>query len=269
MNEVRHSIFRKQKAAYFAIVIGIIVVLGFALKEEIGKTVWTVSHTPMLALVFNYDAMQALEIGNYYFNAYGDGVYDLAKAQKYFYVALDIDPEVPDAWHQLARIDFLNGDFEDALQKINTQIAVHGDTFMASYYIRGLIYGYMKLYDEAEKDFLTFLTWDTRNWAAYNDLAWVYFSRGNYERSLWAAKQGYAVDPDNALVLNMYGLSLMNLGRGEEAIPFLEKALAEAKKLSEADWHKAYPGNDPSVAKTGLEEVVKSITYNLDLAVSN
>ena len=46
-----------------------------------------------------------MQKGNYYFNVGGNGAYDLEKAEKYFNKALEIDPQVPDAWHQLARID--------------------------------------------------------------------------------------------------------------------------------------------------------------------
>lgn len=87
-----------------------------------------------LSLAINPDARFTLYLGNYYFNVYGDGVYDLVRAEKFFYKALELDPRVPDAWHQLARIDFLRGKFRSALDKINWQIELHGDSFMASYY---------------------------------------------------------------------------------------------------------------------------------------
>ena len=44
--------------------------------------------------------------GNYYFNVGWAGKYDLEKARRYFEKAIEADPNVPDAWHQLSRIDF-------------------------------------------------------------------------------------------------------------------------------------------------------------------
>ena len=82
---------------------------------------------PRVALFFNNeDARLAKNIGNYYFNRRSEGAYDLEKAEIYFYRALEINPEIPRVWHQLARIDFLKGNFSGALEKINKQIDVHG-----------------------------------------------------------------------------------------------------------------------------------------------
>lgn len=209
----------------------------------------------------------SLRAGNYYFNVYGDGVYDLDKAQKYFNLALKIYPKVPDAWHQLARIDFLRGDYAAALQKINKQIEIHGDNFMASYYIRGLIYGYAGRLDEAEKDFLKFLEWDSKNWAAHNDLAWIYFQKGDYDSARTIAQKGLVFAPANPWLLTIYGASLINLEQKEEARIALEQALNEALKLTEKDWHRAYPGNDPRIAGRGIKEMISAIQFNLGLIV--
>ncbi|MCW9054900.1 MAG: tetratricopeptide repeat protein [Candidatus Pacebacteria bacterium] len=217
-------------------------------------------------MILNSSATQTLEIGNYYFNVGGEGVYDLERAEFYFEKALEIDPEVPDAWHQLARIDFLRGHFVGALYKINKQIEVHGDGLMSSYYIRGLILGYMGRYDEAEKDFLTFLAWDPENWAIYNDLSWVYFSEGQYGRSAEYARKGVELHPNNPWLLNMFGMSLVNLGQREEGHVVLHEAYDRAQELTESDWHKAYPGNDPRVAREGLQNILDTISRNLTLS---
>ena len=66
--------------------------------------------------IVNQNADALVQKGNYYFNVGlpvrgtqtgGAGTYDLEKAEKYFKKALEIDSNVPDARHQLARIDFL------------------------------------------------------------------------------------------------------------------------------------------------------------------
>ncbi|MBI2618290.1 tetratricopeptide repeat protein [Candidatus Kaiserbacteria bacterium] len=215
----------------------------------------------------NVDAL--VQKGNYYFNVNGAGIYDLERAEKYFEKALDVDANVPDAWHQLARIDFLRGDFDEALEKINTQIAIHGDSLMSSFYIRGLILGYMGRYEESEKDFLKFLEWDPTNWAAHNDLAWVYFSEGRFEDAADAAQEGLQNNPQNPWLLNMYGVSLMNLGDDIGAKNALQKAYAAAELLTESTWHWAYPGNNPMSATKGLKEFQEAIRKNLQLVGGN
>jgi len=207
----------------------------------------------------------ALIAGNYYFNSYGQGVYDRAKAKKYFEKALKFDPNVPDAWHQLAGIDFIEGNFYVALNKINKQIEIHNDSFMASFYVRGLIQGYIGNFSQAEQDFKKFLEWDQRNWAAWNDLAWIYFMQGDYKKAQVASLKGLNVDPKNPWLLNSLGVSLLNQNKKAEARELFLEAKTYAEKLSEKDWQRAYPGNNPKSSKQGLEKIKKIIASNLEL----
>ncbi len=238
-------------------------------RTQLGIALWNQLHlSPQVMLTLNTDAVFVVEIGNYYFNVYGDDVYDLKKAEKYFKKAIQIDPQVPDAWHQLARIDFLHGDFDSALYKINKQIEIHGDNFMASYYIRGLIHGFRKESEMAESDFLMFLEWDPINWAARNDLAWVYFEQARYEDTFVVAERGIEYFPNNPWLLNIAGASLLNLERYKEAEIFLSHAFLQAEQLTNRDWEKAYPGNDPRIASQGLAEMKEAIKRNLSLVVN-
>jgi len=231
-----------------------------------GMAIWRVAHAPTIALLLHRDAALALTIGNYYFNGEKNGVYDLNKASFYFNKALEIDPRVPDAWHQLARIDFLRGDFVHALQKINTQIELHGSSFMASFYIRGLVNGFLGRFADAESDFKMFLTWDTTNWAVHNDLAWIYFSKGDYRNTELIAAKGLAYNPNNPWLLTSLGLALLNQNKKAEAHVLLAQALEESKKLTTENWSHAYPGNDPAIAKSGLKKMQEVIAQNLEKA---
>lgn len=235
--------------------------------STIGNFLWNRFHFARAAVFFRRDAGLVLEMGNYYFNVGGRGEYDLKKADEYFTLAIVIDPMVRDAWHQRARIAFLKGDFKDALEKINTQIALHGDELMASYYIRGLIYGYDGQFDNAILDFKKFLSWDKNNWAAHNDLAWIYFQKGDYRKTGEVAERGLAMFPQNPWLLTMKGVALLNEGKRPDARKVLEQALAQAKALTPEDWQRAYPGNDPTVAHEGLSEMIKAIEFNVGLTV--
>ena len=238
----------------------------FVCRARVGLGIWRVAHVPEISLFLDQDAMLALDIGNYYFNVRGNGAYDLNKASLYFKRALEIDPHVPDAWHQLARIDFLRSNFYGAYDKINKQIALHGNSLMASYYIRGLINGFLGNTDAAEIDFKKFLAWDTKNWAAHNDLAWIYFSQGDYANTEAVAREGLASNSGNAWLLTSLGVALLNQGKKEEARMALADALAASDKLTVADWHHAYPGNDPLLGDTGLAKMREVIRQNLALA---
>ena len=273
MHSVRE---RKLSALPFAIILLLVVTI---FRMELGLVAWEVFRTPSLALFLRPDAALALEIGNRYFNvglpampahagqAGGSGAYDLDKAEKYFNKALVLDPFTPDAWHQLARIDFLRGNFPDALSKINTQLELHGDSLMASYYIRALIEGYSGDYENAEKDFLKFFAWDKTNWAVYNDLSWIYFKQGRYKDARRVADGGLAYHPNNPWLLNMAGVSRLNLGDKKNARIYFQKALWWANTMTDSDWQKAYPGNAPYTSGQGILEMKDAIQANIGLAV--
>lgn len=265
------------KQRYFAAALFIFFALVFAspkFQHHSLQTLLQIPFAPELALAINPDAKLSLYLGNYFFNVYGDGAYDLNRAERFFKRAIELDPQVPDAWHQLARIDFLRGDFSKALDKINRQIELHGDSFMASYYIRGLIIGYKNKrggedLDKAEGDFKKFLAWDEKNWAALNDLAWIYFLDKKFSEAEKTARRGLSFNPGNPWLLNTLGAALLNQGRNNEARPILEEAIRNAEKLKVEDWHKAYPGNHPNSALPGIESVKKTISENLRTALNN
>ena len=216
--------------------------------------VWHTFHVfPETVFFLNSDdAELAISIGYHSFNTFNERVYDIEKADRYFHKALEIDPMASTAWHQLARTEFLRGNLNAALAKANKQIELHGDDFMAAYYVRGLIHAYSKNFAESEADFLKFLEWKKGSWAANNDLAWVYFQQGNYEKSEEYARLGLMYNKDNPWLLTMLGVSLLNLERREEARQVLAQALLEAENLTESNWITAYPGNDPLLATQGL-----------------
>jgi tetratricopeptide (TPR) repeat protein len=238
-------------------------------REGIGLWVWERLRVPGLALWLYPDAGLAMRIGNSYFSTETARAYDLTKARRYFARALAIDPAVPLAWHQVARIEFLQGHFADALDAINRQIALHGDRFIQPYYVRGLIHGYMRQFEQAEADLAKFLTWEPRSWAAHNDLAWVYFQMGRYADTERIASQGLRWNPDNPWLLNMLGVALLNLEARQEAQAVLTQALEETGALSVADWHRAYPGNHPDHAAKGIEEMHRVVEFNLGLVSGN
>ncbi len=258
----------KKQTRMYAMLLIVVIFIAFGIttnRKVTSEITWNVLKFPKLALFIDTDADLAVSIGNYYFNVNNEGAYNLKKAKYYFNRALELDPDVLVAWHQLARINFLAGNFSDALLEINKQIEIHGDGSMSPYYVRGLIYGFMNEYEKAEKDFLIFAEWDEGNWAVYNDLAWIYFKNGDYEKAEQISRKGLGFDPNNPWLLNSYGVSLMNTNKSADANIALLKALDEAQKLTPLAWQKAYPGNNPNVAKEGLENFIEAIEFNVSL----
>ncbi len=238
------------------------------MTEKTRQTLWRVG-IPFVGVVLvgiffhSHIALAMLKIGNEFFG--GSMPYSLTVADTSYRLALVIDSEVEDAWHQRARIAFLRGDFAGAREMIDKQVEIHGDSFMASYYIRGLIAGYDKRFADAEADFKHFLTWDPTNWAGNNDLAWIYFAQGKFKETAEQARVALLYNNGNPWLHMMYGMALYNLGDKEGALRELLLAKEGAEKLTEADWHKAYPGNDPSVAGEGLAAIKETIENNIAL----
>ena len=202
-------------------------------------------------------------LGNYYFS---EKAYNLNYAEKIYKIALQINPEMPNVHYQLARIYFLQGKFYVARDMIDREIEKQPD-FKRSFYIRGLINGYDGKFQEAIGDFEEFLKWKPSSWAASNDLAWVYFQKGNFEKVSLVADNGLKNNQNNPWLLNTKGLALYNLNKKNEASEYFKKALIEAEKLGVQDWGKAYPGNDPAFSAQGLEQMLNAIKTNNGLPI--
>lgn len=212
----------------------------------------------------------------YYFNADDDpgGAYDLEKARYYYKQAiLASSTEHALAWYQLGRIDFLEGKFDAAIYKFNKQIEYFGDHVPNVYYMLGLTYGYKASWgygndedwERGEEGFLKYMEYDPRAPWPRVDLAWIYFAQGKYEEMLPVLEEGLAYEPDNAWLLNMYGLALLNTGNREKAHEYFIQAEEIASTLTTEDWGTIYPGNDPASWKAGLDSFRETIGKNIAL----
>jgi tetratricopeptide (TPR) repeat protein len=259
------SIYIKKHRQGVAILGTALLLTGAALSLYI-PSIYKNGYIYCIKFYITSSAEDAFQCGNHYFDVFGPSDYNATKAEYYFGRATEIDPTLPDEWHQYARTAFLRGDFAAALYRINKQFEMRGDELMASYYIRGLIEGYSYDYSDAEKDFLKFLQWDRGNWAANNDLAWVYFAQGKYAQ-VTKLIHGFATTakPANPWLLTTDAMSLYNLGDSTGAYKELLAARDAAATLTDADWIHSYPGNDPAVAGVGLDAFRKTIDDDIAL----
>lgn len=193
--------------------------------------------------------------------------YNPAKAERYFWLALLVDPEIRYGNLELAKAFSIQRKFEDALKAINKEIE-RDPNFGKAYYIRGLIYGFGGQPEKAELDFdkvLKISSHDSTMWASYNDLAWTQFVQGKYGDAEKTSRAGLKEYPDNTWLLNSLGLALLNLGEKKEACHVLGRALSEAEKLTREDVIRAYPFLDPNYTDTRKFGLISTIQFNLNL----
>lgn len=210
-----------------------------------------------------WTAAKAYEIGAYHFDARNPTAYDIAFAERLFNRALEHDPKYPFAHHQLARIEFLKGDFASALWHINREIEFSASPSPSSYYVRGLIEGFAGDYESAIKDYKYVIENTPPNWAGINDYAWVLLKAGHYEEARAITDEGLKLFVNNPWLLNSNAIARYELGDYEGALSQLQIAQPLVETISKEMWLKAYPGNDPQVASMGLKTFKDSVEENI------
>jgi len=216
-----------------------------------------------ISFAFDPSASRAFAYGEQHFSSASPDSYDVGRAEYFFNIAVAKDPTLLYVHHELARISFLHGEFPDAMKQINLQITMHGDTTPNSYYIRGLIEGFMGDYADSAKDYEHFLQFDPHDWAAINDYAWVLLKAGRAKDAEVATAAGIAYFPNNPWLLNSNATALYELKEYPEALVSAQKALATVQNLTEAEWLHAYPGNDPKIGAQGLAAFKVAVADNM------
>ena len=209
------------------------------------------------------DAAEAVRLGNYYFN--GAGGYDLEKAEAGFTKAVEIDPKILWGHYQLARVYFVKGEKDRALEEINKELEVNPEN-LRSLYVRGLIYESSGKLAEAEADFKRFVLWAPKEWAGYNDLAWILAKEGKYREAkevLLEALKKTGRAEKNSWLWNSLGVAELNLGEYANARKSFTKAKESVNMLLLKDWQSAYPGNNPVESERGLADFKRAIEENL------
>ena len=213
------------------------------------------------------DAAEAMRLGNYYFN--GAGGYDLEKAERAFKKAIAMDSEILWGHYQLARVYFVKGEKDKALEEINKELEANPEN-LRSLYVRGLIYGSSGKLAEAEVDFKRFVIWFPSEWAGYNDLAWILAKEEKYSDAEKAAEAGIKKaigGGQNSWLWNSLGVAQLNLKKYNDAEKSFRKALELARNMTENEWARAYPGNNPKESSGGLRSFTAAVETNLRKAV--
>lgn len=212
-------------------------------------------------LTFDPSPERAFEYGSRHFDAMHADRYDLDRAEALFDMAYRLDPSHPYVQHQKARIAFLEGDFGEALSRIDAELTNNPNP--SSLYMRALIKGFIGDFEGAALDYEAFLRERPNSWAGINDYAWVLIQAERPLDALVALEWGLMSSPDNVWLLNNTATAHYELGQYELARDAAVRARANADTLTEAEWLQAYPGNDPLIAQEGIAALKEAIDANM------
>lgn len=184
----------------------------------------------------------------------------------HFRQALQKDPNLAEVNLEIGRLYFLDPNLvslNEAIYRFSREIEISNHPY--AYHERGILFGYLKKWGEAEADFRKEISlWD--NWAGYLDLAWILFSQNRFNEAEELMKIVNQKIPNSVWSLNGLGIIHLNQGKYELAINELEMAFEKAKDLSYGDFIMAYPGNDSSRAFENIENIKIGTAFNLALA---
>ena len=249
--------------------VGIVVLIAFALlwasyTDTVARFVWQTFSWDALVLRSTNGELH-YEVGSEYMNTSHSSLYDLNRAELFLRRAAVLDPQLPFVYHELARVLFLKGEFNEALTYGNLQVLLHGDEHPNAYYVRGLIQGFWGNYSEAVTDYEHFLRAYPTNWAGLNDYAWVLLKDKRWGDALDTINYGLIFWPQNPWLLNSKATALFELDRLDEAQQTALQAEEAVSRLTESDWDKAYPGNDPLIAADGVVAFKKAVRENIHM----
>ena len=251
--------------------ISALLLFGFLLSQDaLARLAWHRLNRPDVALALvRRDAEFAMLLGNYYFGqTLGKSEYDLARAERAFRRAVAADPKILWGHYQLARIYFVKGRHNLALEEVAKELEANPEN-LRSLYVRGLIYGHRGFpgdLEKAEADFRRFVQWAPKEWAGYNDLAWILSKRAKYHEAAEVIRVAFSAVSDadqNPWLWNALGVAELNLKKYAAAANSFEKAKELAEKLTTNDLARAYPGNNPSTSDEGLSAFIAAIEENL------
>lgn len=220
----------------------------------------------LLSIVLFFGSLPVVNnwVGNLFFGKM-PSLYNVTLAQFFFarssYPFIGKTP--PYAHYQLSRTYFIKGELSNALLEAHEELKKFPEN-KRTHYILGLTYAYLNMENQAILEFSKFIEWKPESWAARNDKAWLEFRIGKIDDAI-ATIEPVTHLTNNPWVQNTYGTLLMNKKRYQKAKQALLYAQAAATSMTEEDWGKAYPGNDPRVYSVGLSAMRNSIESNLKL----
>lgn len=204
-----------------------------------------------------------MKLGNIFFGQV-PRLYNVNYAHLFFsyaaYAPVFSAPEF--AHYQLSRTLFIRGQLNRSLFEAEEELRLYPQN-ARTYYILGLTYGYLNQEHKAIEAFASFIEVYPRSWAARNDMAWLQFRIGDIEGAYETIESVAWIE--NPWIQNTYGTIMMNRGEYAEAEKAFLKAQEMASQMTEEEWGKAYPGNNPRIYGIGIQAMLLSIANNLEI----
>jgi tetratricopeptide (TPR) repeat protein len=201
--------------------------------------------------------------------------HNLKAAKIHLNKSIELKPDNEKALFLLGRIAFVQSDLPAAIDYFN-QVIELDPLSTEGYYGLGLSYGYMSDYRRAEESFLRFFDIIEINkkidpeykdayglWAAYNDLAWIYFLEGKYDKAEKVTDEALS-KYSNAWLYTMKGAILLNKNQDKEAKKYLDLAEQYASEMTVEQFGEAYTGDNKDWHERGLAKMKQTIKDNQD-----
>jgi tetratricopeptide (TPR) repeat protein len=263
---------KNQKTLLLLVALLCVIFIGQILlfqKEKIGTVIWKYTRNERIADLFISNNEQFYySVGRYYFNQES---YDLDKAEKAFRRVLKINPNASYAHYQLGRIYFIHGKFDRSLDELHTEITLHPEN-KRTHYMLGLVYGYRGNAGDleiSEQHFIEFTKWATKNWAGYNDLAWIQIRLKKHNEARDTIYRAFEILPKtkdtNPWMWTTLGIAELNLGSYTNARDAFLYARSISEKIDPEYFISAYPGNDNKNANEIFKQYQSTISFNLGI----
>ncbi len=255
---------KQSQVAVFGVLLLLIALVFF--RGSVADFFWKKLSVSTPAVLWSSDPQIVFAVGEYNF---GGGAYNMSLAERAYKKTLSLDSSYPWANYQLGRIYLVKNKMLTAKSFLDKELEIYPDHDRV-YYVRGIVNGFAKDLSTAEKDFETFINAHPSEWAGYNDLAWILLKGKKWQEAKNVIKRGLDAtgDNQNPWLWNGLGVAELNLSDYKNAKVSFETALVFAQELTESDWVRAYPGNDPKEASTGLLAFKEALKKNIELASS-
>ncbi len=156
-----------------------------------------------------------------------------AAAEKDFSAFLKLNPEDGEAWRRRGQARFGLNNQDGAFEDFSKAIAFDPKDVYALAYRCGTAIN-LKKHDDAERDCKAALAIDDNLAEALNNLAWLYYKRGDHRAGLPLAERAVKSDPEQAAYWDTRGHLLEAVGERDRAIESFKAALKLDKTMQES-----------------------------------
>lgn len=154
-----------------------------------------------------------------------DDIEDYDKVVALYNKILDTNPFSADDWFSLAKVQIRNGNGNAAIEAVDFAIAIE-ENFDEHYALKGYCYLILEQYDEALKQYFTYLNLTTNKDVAHELIANAYSYKELNEKSVEHLLQAISYNDKNPNLYYQLGTHYRFMGENERAIECMYKAVS-------------------------------------------